>query len=73
MLTSLGVPEDKFAATCVLVDKLEKVSSGSYDYYYAMISQDSVVVDVSFMEILLKGVDCIVFSYRFQLMRSVMI
>lgn len=26
VLTSLGVPEDKFAATCVLVDKLEKVS-----------------------------------------------
>ena len=26
VLTELGVPEDKFAATCVLVDKLEKVS-----------------------------------------------
>jgi len=25
VLTELGVPEDKFAATCVLVDKLEKV------------------------------------------------
>lgn len=25
VLTGLGVPEDKFAATCVLVDKLEKV------------------------------------------------
>ena len=25
-MTELGVPEDKFAATCVLVDKLEKVS-----------------------------------------------
>lgn len=25
VLTSLGVPEEKFAATCVLVDKLEKV------------------------------------------------
>ena len=26
VLTELGVPEEKFAATCVLVDKLEKVS-----------------------------------------------
>lgn len=26
VLTSLGVPEEKFAATCVLVDKLEKVA-----------------------------------------------
>ena len=26
VLTELGIPEDKFAATCVLVDKLEKVS-----------------------------------------------
>ena len=26
ILGSLGVPEDKFAATCVLIDKLEKVS-----------------------------------------------
>jgi histidyl-tRNA synthetase len=26
ILTSLGVPEDKHAATCVLVDKLEKVT-----------------------------------------------
>ncbi|CAN0448456.1 unnamed protein product, partial [Discosporangium mesarthrocarpum] len=25
MLTSLGVPEDKHTATCVLVDKLDKV------------------------------------------------
>jgi histidyl-tRNA synthetase len=25
VLTELGVPENKFAATCVLVDKLEKV------------------------------------------------
>ena len=25
LMASLGVPEDKFAATCVLVDKLEKV------------------------------------------------
>jgi len=25
VLGSLGVPEEKFAATCVLVDKLEKV------------------------------------------------
>lgn len=25
VLTELGVPEEKFAATCVLVDKLEKV------------------------------------------------
>jgi len=27
VLTSLNVPEEKFAATCVLVDKLEKVSA----------------------------------------------
>jgi histidyl-tRNA synthetase len=27
VLTELGIPEEKFAATCVLVDKLEKVSS----------------------------------------------
>jgi hypothetical protein len=26
VLSELGIPEDKFAATCVLVDKLEKVS-----------------------------------------------
>jgi histidyl-tRNA synthetase len=26
VLTELGIPEEKFAATCVLVDKLEKVS-----------------------------------------------
>jgi hypothetical protein len=25
LMASLGVPEDKFAATCVLIDKLEKV------------------------------------------------
>ena len=25
LMASLGVPEDKFAPTCVLVDKLEKV------------------------------------------------
>merc|ERR1719223_397631 len=25
VLTELGIPEEKFAATCVLVDKLEKV------------------------------------------------
>ena len=27
VLTELGIPEEKFAATCVLVDKLEKVSA----------------------------------------------
>lgn len=26
VLAELGIPEEKFAATCVLVDKLEKVS-----------------------------------------------
>jgi histidyl-tRNA synthetase len=29
VLSSLGVPEENFAATCVLVDKLEKVSPRS--------------------------------------------
>lgn len=32
VLSSLGIPEEKFAATCVLVDKLEKVSR--YDRFH---------------------------------------
>ena len=32
VLAELGIPEDKFAATCVLVDKLEKVSDISSGY-----------------------------------------
>ena len=32
VLSELGIPEEKFAATCVLVDKLEKVSGGIYIY-----------------------------------------
>lgn len=30
VMSSLGVPQDKFAATCVLVDKLEKVGGLYY-------------------------------------------
>ena len=36
VLGRLGVPDDKFAATCVLVDKLDKVTraraGGGYKY-----------------------------------------
>ena len=33
VLTELGIPEEKFAATCVLVDKLEKVSASLLSNY----------------------------------------
>ena len=36
VLTELGVPEEKFAATCVLVDKLEKVSSLAFYYCHLL-------------------------------------
>ena len=34
VLSELGIPEDKFAATCVLVDKLEKVCKQTFKIYY---------------------------------------
>lgn len=34
MLQALGVPEEKFAATCVLVDKLEKVRQWMRGYLW---------------------------------------
>lgn len=37
VMSSLGVPQDKFAATCVLVDKLEKVGGLYYIYVYDIV------------------------------------
>ena len=34
VLTKMGVPPDKFAATCVLVDKLEKVPRPNHSVLY---------------------------------------
>lgn len=47
VLTELGVPEEKFAGTCVLVDKLEKVCICVYVLYccrYCIVGIGSIVM-----------------------------
>lgn len=45
VLTELGIPEEKFAATCVLVDKLEKIPIEAVQDDLAMLGLDASVVE----------------------------
>jgi histidyl-tRNA synthetase len=45
VLTELGNPEEKFAATCVLVDKLEKVPLDAIQSELAELGLDRSVVE----------------------------
>eukprot|EP00468_Gymnochlora_sp_CCMP2014_P007377 CAMPEP_0167757336 /NCGR_PEP_ID=MMETSP0110_2-20121227/9869_1 /TAXON_ID=629695 /ORGANISM="Gymnochlora sp., Strain CCMP2014" /LENGTH=459 /DNA_ID=CAMNT_0007643515 /DNA_START=139 /DNA_END=1518 /DNA_ORIENTATION=- len=45
ILTGLGVPEEKFAPTCVLVDKLEKLPQETIEKEMQEIGLDKAVVD----------------------------
>jgi len=45
VLTELGIPEDKFAATCVLVDKLEKVPLDAIQDELTQLGLDRQVVE----------------------------
>ena len=44
MMRSLGIPEEKWAATCVLVDKLEKVSLDDLSEDLLQLGLDKAVV-----------------------------
>ncbi len=45
VMTSLGVPDDKFAATCVLIDKLEKVPRDAIQEDLAALGLSDAIVD----------------------------
>lgn len=53
VLSKLGVPQDKFAATCVLMDKLEKVPLDAIEGDLAELGLDRSVVE-KLMEVLAK-------------------
>ena len=59
VLTELGIPEEKFAATCVLVDKLEKVPLDAIQSELAELGLDQSVVERLTQVLTNKSVDSI--------------
>lgn len=57
ILTELGIPEDKFAATCVLVDKLEKVPIDAVQGDLEELGLDRSVVEKLLAVLTNKSVD----------------
>ena len=57
ILTELGIPEDKFAATCVLVDKLEKVPLDAIQGDLEELGLDRSVVEKLTEVLTVKSVD----------------
>lgn len=57
VLTELGIPPEKFAATCVLVDKLEKVPLDSIQNDLEEIGLDRAVVERLTQVLAVKSVD----------------
>jgi histidyl-tRNA synthetase len=57
VLTELGIPADKFAATCVLVDKLEKVPLDSIQSDLKELGLDRIVVGKLTQVLTVKSVD----------------
>ena len=59
VLTELGIPEEKFAATCVLVDKLEKVPLESIQGELEELGLDRTVIERLTQVLTNKSVDSI--------------
>ena len=59
VLTDLGIPPEKFAATCVLVDKLEKVPLDSIQGELEELGLDRSVVEKLVESLTVKSVDAI--------------
>lgn len=59
VVTGLGVPDDQFAAVCVLVDKLEKVPREAIAEDMAALGLDDAKVDAVLDALSLKSVDAL--------------
>jgi len=59
VLTELGIPEDKFAATCVLVDKLEKVPIDAIQGDLEELGLDTSVVEKLLEVLTNKSIDAL--------------
>jgi histidyl-tRNA synthetase len=57
VISGLGVPDDKFAAVCVLVDKLEKLPRDAIAEDMAALGLDDAMVDAVLAALSLKDID----------------
>jgi histidyl-tRNA synthetase len=57
VLTELGIPEDKFAATCVLIDKLEKVPIDAIQEDLEQLGLDRTIIEKLLQVLTNKSID----------------
>ena len=57
VLGSLGIKEDKFAETCIIVDKMDKLSSDIIEEQLSALGHDSKTIDTIQSILSIKGMD----------------